>query len=1073
MKCCFIALMFGCAAGAAVAAAPAHALHFTALRDTPTIDGVIGTDEYPASHGFMFAIDTNFGDYEKNFLSPRPAKTYYAWDECNLYVAIRSEGASLKTDERGRDGRMYLDDSVEIWVRPLVDGAKTYQFVINAADCIFDSASSDSKWNAEGVVAKSTVTDGVWTLETAIPWKNLGIGGCHNQSMYLNVCRTYVGGVKSKGRSARWMAETPREYASIGRGGYGEWGHYAGFSLSTNVSRYAIDPFGDPTAGRITSGVRMTARAAGDVKFDVVAHGALPPWYDHHAPKAVKAGEIFETHACDAAPAEATIHLQLLDTDGRRLISGGFPYRNPKPIAYVGRRTDPKTQTLYLLTDNWILKDGEYSIRLTMKDYETHTKVVKEWTVPAKVAQGRAEQAFDVADLPPGLYRYDYAFVGPDGKTVESDYDYYAKPVGDGEWAGTTVGSEDVVPSPWTEPVAGDTSFSCWGRTYALGGDGLLTSIRTGGREILNGPVALELDGRPLRFDCVCLRRGKSFADYVLVARDAPLKLALDLHAEFDGYLKFALRYGDANRAVRIGKLELKLPLKREFVRGYDDSKTLVGKLTLESGKTGRWTFNPHLAPYFWLGDARTGLMGGQDSLRGWHLKGKKSGYRLDVDAMRATVTATFVDTPFEVRAPRTINFYLEATPTRPRNAVYANLPMEKMGFWAADSHRLFFDEWRPGFLNEEKMRMWRGMQRAGKIVHYYYGPCGNSPAAPYWGWFGDRWNSTGDPTFSIQEVPPKSREEKDRRWTKTCLNDRNFFDWKLYNLNWFLNEPTYEVKNIYIDLGFPYHCQNHVHGCCWTDDFGEPMSDWCQDAEREFYKRMRILQQRKNPDAAVIGHLQVTRTPSDAFFDQLAMGEVYENRVAAQGNYYDVLTPGDLQVGYAMRAGEHVISLIPQIYRTTAVYARHRLDQYDPKKPEFDRAIRHATAYFSIHDLSITPTDEKKNGSQWFVPQRRIQSFGDGRKVSAYYHADCPIKAEPASPRFLYAVHHGNGKALLILLNDTDAAVTKTVRFDPTSVGLSTSVGKELFTDTAFDFSAGAVPVALPPRESLFVEFD
>lgn len=1062
-----------CLAANAFAAAPKRALHLTVMRDTPVVDGVVGADEYPASHGVMFAIDTNFGDYEKNFLSPRPVKTFYAWDETCLYVAMQSEGSSLKSDERGRDGRMYLDDSVEIWVRPMHETAKTYQFVFNAADCFYDAASSDSKWNAEGVVAKSSVKDGVWTLETAIPWKNMSLRGGHHLSLFLNVCRTYVGGVKAKGGSARWMAETPREYTSIGRGGYGDWGCYAGFTLSTNVSRYAVDPFGDPTTGKIASGFRMTARAAGELKFDVIAHGSQPPWYDHHCPKKVAAGETVESHAADAAPPEATVYLQLFDTDGRRLISGGFPYRNPKPIAYLGRRTDPKTQTLYLITDNWILKDGEYSIRLAMKDFETHTKTAKEWTVPAAVTQGRTEQAFDVSDLPPGLYRYDYAFVGPDGKVVESDYDYYAKPVGEGEWAGNALGAEDIVPKPWTDPVAGETSFSCWGRTYRLGGEGLVTSIATGGREILAAPVALELDGRPLRFDCTLVKKGRSFADYVLVAREAPLPLALDLHAEFDGYLKFALRYGAEGRPATVGKLELKVPLKREFVRGYDDSKTLVGKLTLEKGKTGRWTFNPHLAPYFWLGDARTGLMGGQDSLRGWHLKDKKSGYRLEVDDARATVTAAFVDTPFEVCAPRKIDFYLEATPVRPRNMDYANLPLEKMGDWAAFPRLQFFDELRPGFLDEKKMKVFRGMQRAGKVVHYYYAPCGNSPAAPYWGWFGDRWNSTGDPTFSIQEIPPKTREAKDHRWAKTCLNDRNFFDWKLYNLNWFLYEPSYEVKNLYFDLGFPYHCQNPVHGCCWTDDFGEPMRDWCQDAEREFYKRVRILQQRKHPDAAIIGHIQVTRTPSDAFFDQLAMGEVYENRVAAQGNYYGILTPGDLQVGYAMRAGEHVISLIPQIYRTTLVYARHRLEQYDPKKPEYDRAIRHATAYFNIHDLSITPCyTEEQNGSQWFVPLRRIQTFGDGRKVAAYYHADCPVAAEPASPRFLYAVHYGDGKGLLVLLNDTDETVTKTVRFDPKALGVSSAAGTELFTGERFDFTGGAVSVTLPPRESRFIGF-
>ena len=87
-----------CLAANAFAAAPKRALHLTVMRDTPVVDGVVGADEYPASHGALFAIDTNFGDYEKNFLSPRPVKTFYAWDETCLYVAMQSEGSSLKAD---------------------------------------------------------------------------------------------------------------------------------------------------------------------------------------------------------------------------------------------------------------------------------------------------------------------------------------------------------------------------------------------------------------------------------------------------------------------------------------------------------------------------------------------------------------------------------------------------------------------------------------------------------------------------------------------------------------------------------------------------------------------------------------------------------------------------------------------------------------------------------------------------------------------------------------------------------------------------------------------------------------
>ena len=65
-------------------------------------------------------------------------------------------------------------------------------------------------------------------------------------------------------------------------------------------------------------------------------------------------------------------------------------------------------------------------------------------------------------------------------------------------WQGTMLGTEDTVPPPWTAPVSADASFACWGREYSLGGGGLVTSVRSGGEELLADPVSVELNGKQL-----------------------------------------------------------------------------------------------------------------------------------------------------------------------------------------------------------------------------------------------------------------------------------------------------------------------------------------------------------------------------------------------------------------------------------------------------------------------------------------------------------------------------------------------------------------------------------------------
>jgi len=72
----------------------------------------------------------------------------------------------------------------------------------------------------------------------------------------------------------------------------------------------------------------------------------------------------------------------------------------------------------------------------------------------------------------------------------------------------------------------------------------------------------------------------------------------------------------------------------------------------------------------------------------------------------------------------------------------------------------------------------------------------------------------------------------------------------------------------------------------------------------------------------------------------------------------------------------------------------------------------------------------------------------------------------------FLYAVYTGNGRAMLILLNDTDATVTKTVSADPKALGLRSAKGSDIFGHGGYSLEAGSFTVGLPPRESRFILF-
>ena len=638
------------------------------------------------------------------------------------------------------------------------------------------------------------------------------------------------------------------------------------------------------------------------------------------------------------------------------------------------------------------------------------------------------------------------------------------KESGKGPWSGCTAGSEDTVPTPWTAPAFGPDGFSCWGRTIRFGGDGIVSSVVSSGREILFRPITVLLNGKPVRLAAKLKDAHLSYADYALTTDAADVRL--DVRAEFDGFMKFDLSYSGA-----VDSLAVAFPLRRDGVIGFDDGATCLEKLALPPGKTGHWDRNPAKGPCYWLGDAKSGLMLGADSLKGRHLKDKARGLSLDVSDTEAVVTFKLVDTPFTAER-RTVTFFANPTPTRPRDRALAHVPEKRICMWTGHPWR-FFETKVPGegFMCPDRIRQYLDRVRRGQRVFWYFGSHGMSSVAPQWGRFGAEWTYFNDPTKAIEETKSKTREARDHgRWTVGCLNGRNFFDYKIWTIDWFVNRSPYtnEVKDLYFDLAYPYECKNVTHDCTWKDEFGATLHDWTAIPCREFHKRVRRILLKKNPQAAMMGHINDCRSPGDVYFDRYAMGEVFERYVRERHGYFDVLTPDVMQLGYASRSAEGIVSVLPQIYRSVQIFAQDRLKDYDPKKPEIRRAIRHFMGYLLTHDL-IPCNANAKDGEEMLSLPEVVRSLGASRTFRAYYQADCPVTVSCPGARMLYSLYTGeDGRRLLVLLNDTDETVTEMV-----SVRGVPAIGRDVLDGGTYDFTSGGAELTLGPRAAKFILLD
>ena len=242
-------------------------------------------------------------------------------------------------------------------------------------------------------------------------------------------------------------------------------------------------------------------------------------------------------------------------------------------------------------------------------------------------------------------------------------------------------------------------------------------------------------------------------------------------------------------------------------------------------------------------------------------------------------------------------------------------MPREKIHYWTGQVAR-FFDAALPGMMDEKLCAMVRNIQASGKWVHYYNSIKGTSPYQPWWGRFGQDWTRLNDPANWFNETKRKpTKDEAAQRehcnWVRTCVNDRNFADhkiWTIYNL---LKTPKYEVMNLYFDLAQPGSCCNERHGCAWTDDFGVKRTTWDLRALRAVNLRAYRLLKRTNPDGVIIGHSGIFHGPSDVFFDRTVHGEDYCGAVTRAGStYYGVLKPEDMQVKYASRSNEYIMPI-------------------------------------------------------------------------------------------------------------------------------------------------------------------
>jgi hypothetical protein len=624
----------------------------------PTIDGQITPAEWAAASG-----PAAFTDLASGLLAPAQPQVLLMWDSQALYVAARLPLPRSKVPAaavRQRDGNLWEDDAVEVFLAPAGPGGDYFQVIANSASVIWDSQGRDSAWSSDVQVMAATDRD-AWGLEMAIPFAALGVEAPEPGAVW--------------GANFAWDRKTPAplnvSWAHLA-GNLHDPGNFGALRFVTGGAAVQVTGMRDATGGK--------AAVEGTWSAPVPTQASLTVTRAGDAGTAVEA-----VHAGGGSSAPLRLE-NALPRDGSFVAAGRYSValtvREGDAVTYRAEAPCVVAPPLAVKLSKYILEgklnvavdpaglDRDLSlVGLKATVLNAAGKVVAEKRLPGG---GRGEvrtAVFDLANLPAGDYQVAVTARDILGRLIRKETVDFKRPAVP-EWLNSKAGLSDEVLAPWTPvQVAGDT-FSVWGRSYEVGPLPLPTSVTTDGVSLLAGPVSLRMvtDGKeqswredkPLKVSSATPAR----ACLSTSAAGAGVRCEGQVAAEYDGMLRSDLTLSFRG-AKQVDQLSLVIPIKEQYARylyhfpGNWGSAYNAEALPAEG-------FTAGFRPYVWLGDESRGLAWFCETDEGF----------VSSDPARVTVISradgvvtlqvNIIQAPAKVSGNMKFTFGFQATPVKP-----------------------------------------------------------------------------------------------------------------------------------------------------------------------------------------------------------------------------------------------------------------------------------------------------------------------------------------------------------------------------------------------------------------------
>ncbi len=661
------------------------------MANAPALNGKASDAWKQASNIF------GFFDRRSSNLELRQGKTFFGYDDRNFYIAVQSElppdGVKLLSSVRRRDGRVFKDDSIELWIAP--EGVdQYYQYTVNSIGTVCDikhdrtgkipDETWSAKWKQVNYLDKKA---NLWIYEVAIPLKDLNITG------------------KADGKKVRML---------IARNWYRPWNQapfiqnsapfndlkqYAEFVLNPDAPAIQVETIGGELEkqlfnlrGTVRNNSKKTQQYELGFRF---THSDMP--------------ETFQRRTIKAAPGETVkfafdddgshIHLRashkavLTVKNGKNeLYSAPFAFKLPleRENAWkIANKINNKFQfAVYPSFKKAAIRfDAEKNADSAFVAISLNGKTV----CRKKFAPIKAENTFyfDIPDLADG--NYDVALsVFAGAKKIRTAVQKFERRVF--PWENNKLGISDKVYAPFKDIVVNGNSLKTVCNEYVFASDGLYADIKPGNKSIMRGQVSYNfmLNGKQGKFTSAngkfvkksaaeCIFDGEAVAD-------GGFKVRTLAKTEYDGCTRFEVTLAPVTgKTPLIEQFYMDIPLDDKQLKNFHIIKSghirTNPAVRIPRGEGVVWRssdvangdFYGNMHIYLWLGNVDRGISWFADNDRNFSLDDNKPAQVLIRKGDTLVLRVYFVNKTLKLASERTIVFGMQASPVKPMPVDFRN----------------------------------------------------------------------------------------------------------------------------------------------------------------------------------------------------------------------------------------------------------------------------------------------------------------------------------------------------------------------------------------------------------------